>query len=324
MVSRVDDRVSGKILVVDDQPLNVELLEADLLEFGYEVVTAYDGETALEKLAVDIPDLVLLDVMMPGMDGFEVCRRIKGNQETVLVPIVMITALGEKADRIRGIEAGVDDFLTKPYDRQELRARVKSLLRIKHYTDELERAEAVITSLALGVEAKDSYTEKHCDRLSRYSVSVGEKFDLHPEELRALRLGGILHDVGKIGIPDAILHKKGRLNEEEYRIVRQHPAIGYNICKPLRSLRHVLPIIRHHHERFDGSGYPDGLAGEEIPLTARILTVVDVYDALRTERPYKPAFEHGKAVKIIREETAKGWYDPKVVAKFEELDLGEE
>ena len=324
MVSRVDDRVSGKILVVDDQPLNVELLEADLLEFGYEVVTAYDGETALEKLVVDIPDLVLLDVMMPGMDGFEVCRRIKGNQETVLVPIVMITALGEKADRIRGIEAGVDDFLTKPYDRQELRARVKSLLRVKHYTDELERAEAVITSLALGVEAKDSYTEKHCDRLSRYSVSVGEKFDLHPEELRALRLGGILHDVGKIGIPDAILHKKGRLNEEEYRIVRQHPAIGYNICKPLRSLRHVLPIIRHHHERFDGSGYPDGLAGEEIPLTARILTVVDVYDALRTERPYKPAFEHGKAVKIIREETAKGWYDPKVVAKFEELDLGEE
>ncbi|HLA40423.1 MAG TPA: HD domain-containing phosphohydrolase, partial [Candidatus Glassbacteria bacterium] len=262
--------------------------------------------------------------MMPGMDGFEVCRRIKGNQETVLVPIVMITALGEKADRIRGIEAGVDDFLTKPYDRQELRARVKSLLRVKHYTDELERAEAVITSLALGVEAKDSYTEKHCDRLSRYSVSVGEKFDLHPEELRALRLGGILHDVGKIGIPDAILHKKGRLNEEEYRIVRQHPAIGYNICKPLRSLRHVLPIIRHHHERFDGSGYPDGLAGEEIPLTARILTVVDVYDALRTERPYKPAFEHGKALKIIREETAKGWYDPKVVAKFEELDLGEE
>ncbi|MFH1068922.1 MAG: HD domain-containing phosphohydrolase [Candidatus Glassbacteria bacterium] len=321
MAKRDEDRVSGKILVVDDQPLNVELLEADLLEYGYEVVTAYDGVTALEKVTRDLPDLILLDVMMPGMDGFEVCRRLKGNQETVLVPIVMITALSEKADRIKGIEAGVDDFLTKPYDRQELQARVKSLLRVKHYTDELERAEAVIASLALGVEAKDSYTENHCERLSRYSVSLGKKFNLPAEQLRALKLGGTLHDVGKIGIPDAILNKKGRLTEDEYSVMRQHPIIGYNICKPLRSLRHVLPIIRHHHERLDGTGYPDGLAGEDIPLTARILTVVDVYDALRTERPYKPAYDHDKAMKIIHEETAKGWYDLKVVDKFKDLHL---
>ena len=312
---------SGKILVVDDQPLNVELLEADLLAHGYEVVTAYDGKSALEKVANESPDLILLDVMMPGMDGFEVCRRLKSDQETLLIPIVMVTALSARDDRIRGIEVGVDDFLTKPYDKQELQARVKSLLRVKMFTDELEKAEAVIASLALGVEAKDSYTEEHCNRLSRYSVAMGKNLGLPPEQLRALRLGGILHDVGKIGIPDAILQKQGKLSVEEFGVMQQHPVIGFNICSPLRSLKHVLPIIRHHHERCDGSGYPDGLRGEDIPLTARILTIVDVYDALRTERPYKPAYDHAKAMEILNEETAKGWYDPNLLEKFTKLNL---
>jgi putative two-component system response regulator len=320
-MTNVGEKVSGLILVVDDQPLNVELLEADLTGYGYDVLSAYDGQAALEKVKSDQPDLILLDVMMPRMDGFEVCRRLKSDPETMLIPIVMVTALSEKADRIRGIEVGVDDFLTKPYDRQELQARVMSLLRVKHFTDELEKAEAVIGSLAISVEAKDSYTEAHCNRLSFYSVQVGRMFDLPHEQLRALRLGGTLHDVGKIGIPDAILNKKGRLTPEEFTIMREHPVIGYNICKPLRSLRHVLPIIRHHHERFNGSGYPDGLAGEEIPLTARILTVVDVYDALRTERPYKPAFNKEKALAILDEETEKGWYDTEVLGKFRSLDL---
>ena len=323
MANEKNDKVSGLILVVDDQPLNVELLEADLSEYGYDVVVAYDGNAALKKVEENMPDLILLDVMMPGMDGFEVCRQLKNDPETMLIPIVMVTALSEKADRIRGIEAGVDDFLTKPYDRQELQARVKSLLRVKHYTDELERAEAVISSLALSVEAKDSYTEDHCNRLSEYSVLLGREFDLPHEQLHALKLGGALHDVGKIGIPDAILHKSGKLTEEEYEVIKQHPVIGFNICKPLRSLRLVLPIIRHHHERFDGSGYPDGLKGEEIPVTARILTVVDVYDALRTQRPYKPAFEREKALAILDEESGRGWYDSKVIEKFAELDLEE-
>ncbi len=316
-----DEQTGGLILVVDDQPLNVELLEADLIEHGYDVLSAYDGKSALEKVASDRPDLILLDVMMPEMDGFEVCRRLKSDPETMLVPIVMVTALSEKADRIKGIEAGVDDFLTKPYDRQELQARVRSLLRVKFYTDELERAETVISSLAISVEAKDSYTESHCRRLSYYSVQVGRMFNLPHEQLRALRLGGTLHDVGKIGIPDAILNKKGKLTPEEFDTMRQHPMIGYNICKPLRSLRYVLPIIRHHHERFDGSGYPDGLAGEDIELTARILTVVDVYDALRTERPYKPAFDKEKSLAILDEEMKKGWYDPEVLDKFRSLEL---
>ncbi|MBW7997627.1 MAG: response regulator [Candidatus Glassbacteria bacterium] len=319
-----DELASGLILVVDDQPLNVELLEADLSEYGYEVLSAYDGKSALKKVESRQPDLILLDVMMPGMDGFEVCRRLKSDPETMLIPIVMVTALSEKSDRIKGIEAGVDDFLTKPYDRQELQARVKSLLRVKLYTDELERAEAVISSLALSVEAKDSYTEDHCGRLSRYSVKVGGMFNLPHEQLRALRLGGILHDVGKIGIPDAILQKKGKLTDEEFATMREHPMIGFNICKPLRSLRHVLPIIRHHHERLDGSGYPDGLKGEKIPLTARILTVVDVYDALRTERPYKPAYDKEKTLAILDEETGKGWYDPEVLSKFKKIELEEQ
>jgi putative two-component system response regulator len=313
--------ITAKILVVDDQPLNVELLEAELVNSGYEVVTAYDGETALDRVATEEPDLILLDVMMPGMDGFEVCHRLKSDEKTMLTPIVMVTALAEKSDRIKGIEAGVDDFLNKPYNREELQARVKSLLRVKRFTDELERAEVVITSLALSVEAKDSYTEDHCNRLARYSVGVGEKLELPPEQLKALHRGGTLHDVGKIGIPDAILLKKGKLTDEEFEVIKQHPVIGYNICRPLHSLKLVLPIIRHHHERFDGSGYPDGLTGEDIPITARILTVVDVYDALRTERPYKPAFDHEKVVAILREETDRGWYDPRCVDTLFELDL---
>ncbi len=323
-MKRPNEKMSGKILVVDDQPLNVELLEADLLAVGYDVITAYDGLSALEKVRAENPDLILLDVMMPGMDGFEVCRRLKSDEETVLVPIVMVTALSEKADRIRGIEVGVDDFLNKPYDRQELQARVRSLLRVKLFTDELERAESVIASLALGVEAKDPYTEGHCGRLSEYSAKLGESLGLPDEQVHALRLGGILHDVGKIGIPDAILLKKGKLDDEEWKIMRKHPDIGFNICSPLRSLKLVLPIIRHHHERFDGSGYPDGLKGEQIPLTARILTIVDVYDALRTERPYKPAFDRAKSLEILHEEAGRGWYDPQCVKAFASLDLEEE
>ncbi len=311
-----DDTVTGRILVVDDKPQNVELLEADLVASGHDIIPAYDGKTALDKVRSEDPDLILLDVMMPGMDGFEVCERLKSDETTMFIPIVMVTALSDREDRIRGIDAGVDDFLTKPYDKQVLRARVKSLLRMKYYTDELERAEAVITSLALSVEAKDSYTEDHCERLSDYSTMLGRELGLPHEDIRALRLGGVLHDVGKIGIPDAILLKKGRLTDEEFDVIRQHPLIGYNICKPLRSLKPVLPVIRHHHERFDGSGYPDGLKGKDIPLTARILTVVDVYDALRTERPYKEAFDHDKTVAIIREETEKGWYDPEIADTF--------
>jgi putative two-component system response regulator len=302
--------------VVDDSPLNRQFLQDELEDEGYQVSTAGDGEQALVIVADSAPDLILLDVMMPKMDGYETCRRLKSDERTILIPVVMVTALTAIEERIKGIEAGADDFLSKPYNQVELLTRVRSLLKLKRHTDELENAETVLFTLAMSVEAKDPYTNNHCDRLSRYSVALGKRLDLPAEQLKALHRGGILHDLGKVGVPDSILLKPGPLNEVERAVIREHPAIGERICAPLKSLRLVLPIIRHHHERWDGSGYPDGLAGDAIPLTARILQCVDIYDALRTARPYKPALSEEKTFSILREETARGWWDPNTVETF--------
>jgi putative two-component system response regulator len=307
------------VLVVDDEPMNLELVATVLGDLGYRVITAADGAEGLGLAQVRAPDLVLLDVKMPGLDGYEVCRRLKGSPTTRLTPVVMLTTLGEEKDRLRGIEAGADDFLTKPFSQAELTARLRSLLRLKAYTDELEHAEAMLLTLGRTVEAKDPYTRGHCDRLSAYSVALGRALGLAPEDLRALDRGGYLHDLGKIGIPDTILLKPGGLSDAEWTIMREHPLIGERICLPLRSLKPVLPIIRHHHERWDGSGYPDRLAGEAIPLPARILQVVDIFDALTTARPYKPAFSTEAALAALREEVARGWRDPAVVNPFIEL-----
>lgn len=314
--------VKAKILVVDDTLANVRMLRDRLRSTGYEVVEAYDGQEALEKVQGECPDLILLDVMMPKIDGFEVCRRLKADQRTIFIPVVMVTSLTERADRLRGIEAGADDFLTKPVDHAELMTRVRSLLRMKQHTDELESAETVIGSLALSVEAKDPYTEGHCDRLSAYAAKLGERMGLSSEEVKALRRGGVLHDVGKIGIPETILLKRGKLTEQEYGFIKEHPVIGERICRPMRSLGLVLPIIRHHHEKMDGSGYPDGLRGEEIPLSTRIMAIVDVYDALWTERPYKPAWSVEESLGILREESERGWWDRDLVREFEQI-IGE-
>jgi putative two-component system response regulator len=226
---------------------------------------------------------------MPQQDGFAVCQSVKANQETRLIPVVLVTGSGSSEDRIRGIECGADDFLSKPVRVQEFRARVHSLLRMKRFTDELERAETVLFSLARSIEAKDPYTGGHCERLSAYSVALGKRLGLPPEQLLALSRGGIVHDIGKVAVPDHILLKPGPLTAEERKVIEQHPVVGERICAPLKSFRLVLPIIRHHHERLDGSGYPDGLKGERIPLLARLLTTVDIYDALTTDRPYRPA-----------------------------------
>jgi putative two-component system response regulator len=301
------------ILVVDDIPLNRQFLKDELEDEGYLVSTAEDGEQALAIVADNPPDLILLDVMMPKLDGFEVCRRLKSDERTILIPVVMVTALTATQERIKGIEVGADDFLSKPHNRLELLTRVRSLLKLKRHTDELENAETVLFTLALSVEAKDPYTNDHCERLSRCTVALGRKLGLPPEQLKALHRGGVLHDLGKIGVPDSILLKPGPLTDVERAVVREHPAIGEKICAPLKSLRLVLPIIRHHHERWDGTGYPDGLAGEAIPLTARILQSADIYDALSTARPYKPAYSREQACAIMREEAAKGWWDPNAV-----------
>ena len=311
--------IAGTILVADDQPSNRELLEELLTTQGFTVITACDGASVLEVLARVQVDLVLLDVMMPHLNGFEACEKIKNNPETYLIPVVLITALCDKQDRIEGIKVGADDFLTRPVDRTELLARVRSLLTLKHRTDELERAESVLFSLARSIEGKDPYTHGHCERLSDYSASLGEHLGLVEDEITALRRAGIVHDIGKVAVPDAILLKPSRLTGEEWKLVKEHPAVGERICAPLKSFRLVLPIIRHHHEKLDGTGYPDGLRGEAIPITARVLQIVDVYDALTTERPYKKAFTIVDALQTMKEEVAKGWWDPRIFGEFERL-----
>src|ERR1017187_1866575 len=311
--------VTGTILVADDQAANRELLHELLTTQGFRVVTVPDGAAAVEELTRTQVDLVLLDVMMPHLNGFEVCQKIKSNPETYLIPIVLVTALSDKKDRIEGIEAGADDFLTRPVDRTELLARVGSLLKLKYRTDELERAESVLFTLAQSIEGKDPYTHGHCERLSHYSARLGEHLGLAEDQIVALRRAGMVHDVGKVAVPDAILLKPGKLTELEWELMREHPVVGERICAPLKSFRLVLPIIRHHHEKLDGSGYPDGLRGDAIPITARILQIVDVYDALTTERPYKRAFSITDALQTMKEEVAKGWWDPHIFEQFESL-----
>jgi putative two-component system response regulator len=311
--------IAGTILVADDQPSNRELLKELLTTQGFTVITACDGASVLEELARVQVDLVLLDVMMPHLNGFEACERIKNNPETYLIPVVLITALCDKQDRIEGIKVGADDFLTRPVDQMELLARVRSLLTLKHRTDELEKAESVLFSLARSIEGKDPYTHGHCERLSDYSARLGEHLGLAEDDITALRRAGVVHDIGKVAVPDAILLKPSRLTEEEWKLIKEHPVVGERICAPLKSFRLVLPIIRHHHEKLDGTGYPDGLRGEAIPITARVLQVVDVFDALTTERPYKKAFTIVDALQTMKEEVAKGWWDPHVFGEFERL-----
>lgn len=313
------DAHEGIILVADDNELNRELLSTLLSEEGYQVILATDGQQALEQIGADSVDLAILDVVMPRKTGFDVCLAIKAKADTRLIPVLLVTGLNRDDDRIRGIMCGADDFLTKPVNKHELLARVHSLIRLKQFTDELDNAEAVLSSLALSIEAKDPYTEGHCDRLSKYSVAVAEKLGL-PEDLRvALRRGGLVHDIGKLAVPEHILLKPGPLTPDERKIMEQHTIAGERICAPLRSFRHVLPIIRHHHEKQDGSGYPDGLKGDQIPLTARILQVTDIYDALSTDRPYRKALPAEKAFAIMRDEVKRGWWDGSVLAEFEAI-----
>lgn len=309
----------GKILIVDDESSARAALETLLRREGYDVHDAADGRSALAACSDFKPDLILLDILMPGIDGFEVCRRIKETPETRLTPVVLITGLSDTEDRIRGITAGADDFLSKPIDINELLARTRSLLRLKQYTDELENAEVVLFSLALSIEARDPYTGGHCERLAEMSVMLGQKLGLPDDQIKALRRGGIVHDIGKVVVPDAILLKPGPLSPGEIAVMRKHPVVGERICAPLKTLRLVLPIIRHHHEKRDGSGYPDGLSGEAIPLAARILQLADVYDALTTDRPYRTAVPSEVALGMMDEESRLGWWDHEFFEEFREM-----
>lgn len=305
-----------KILVVDDHPSSRMTAAALLSLEGYEVIEAGCGVTGLETVLSSDPDLVLLDVMMPGMDGFEVCRRLKQSDQTRLIPIIFVTAFDDRRARLRGIEAGGDDFLTKPFDQLELSARVKSLVRQKRLNEDLDHAEQVLFSIARTVESRDPNTGDHCERLVNQGKAFGEFLGLSRSTIRDLMWGGYLHDIGKVGIPDAILLKPGRFTPEERAAMEQHVLIGEKICQPLRTMQGVVPIIRHHHERWDGSGYPDGLVGEEIPFLAQVFQLLDIYDALTSERPYKLAFSPEKALAILDEEVAKGWRSAMLMAQF--------
>jgi putative two-component system response regulator len=311
--------LKGIILIADDDE-NVREPLVELLRLNcYRVIAVDDGEQAFKAVCSQPVDLVLLDVMMPGPSGFSVCRAIKSRPETRLVPVVLVTGLGSAEDRIRGIEAGADDFLHKPVKREELLARVCSLVRLKRYTDELDNAETVLCTLARSIEAKDPYTEGHCDRLSRSTILLAKKVGLSREDYIDLRRGGIVHDIGKVAVPESVLLKPGSLDAGEREIMEAHTIVGERICAPMKSFRNVLPIIRWHHEKQDGSGYPDHLKGQAIPLTARILQTVDIYDSLTTDRPYRKALSRQRAIEIMWEETRRGWWDAELVSALEGL-----
>ncbi len=316
MAENFAGRPPARILVVDDNPDIVMVMRELLSSHGYDVVTVASAEEAATEIQRHTPDLIISDVIMPGKSGFELCRELKEDAATRLIPVVLVTGLSNREDRLQGIECGADDFLHKPIFAAELFARVRSLLRLKEFTDELETAESVLCTLGLSVESRDPYTEGHCERLARLASALGAHLGLDDESIVALRRGGFLHDLGKIAVPDEILKKGADLTPAEWVIMKLHPLTGENICKPLKSLRLVLPIIRSHHEHADGSGYPDGLRGTEIPLLARILQVADIYDAIRTARPYKPALSHETAILAMHKGARAGLWDAELVGEF--------
>ena len=302
-----------RVLLVDDEPATVRHLTGALADEGYELLSAGSGAEALDTVASHRPDLVLLDIGMPPPDGFAVLERIKADVRTRLIPVVMVTGCDRRATRLRAVGLGADDFLNKPVDLAALRARVRALLRLKRHVDELEHAENVLLSLARAVEARDPGLAEHCARMTELVGRVAERLGLPPADRPVLRMGARFHDIGKIGIPDAVLQKAGLLTPAERVLVRTHPVVGEEILRPLTTLAPVLALVRGHHERLDGSGYPDGLRGDQIPRTVRILSAVDVYDSLTSVRPYRPAMTPDGAMALLQDEARSGYWDARVV-----------
>jgi putative two-component system response regulator len=309
----------ASILVADDDEISSRFLKRLLTREGHHVSIVQTAEGVLEVCATAAPDLVLIDLVAPRGHGFEVCRKLKEQTTTRFIPVVIVTAQSDRADRLRGIEAGCDEFLNKPFDSVELHARIQSLVRLKRYTDELESAESVILGLGATIEARDPSTNGHCQRLAHYATKLGMSLGLDAADLGALERGGFLHDIGKIAVPDSVLLKDGKLDPQESRVMRKHPIVGDSLCAGLRSLNKVRPIVRHHHERLDGTGYPDGLRNGEVPLLAQIISIVDVFDALTTERPYRSARPCEEAFQVLADEATKGWRDRALVDAFVEI-----
>jgi len=305
-----------KVLIVDDNPTNVELLLAQLRSYPYQLITASDGEAALRKVEEDPPDLILLDLMMPKLSGYEVCQRIKSDKKTQFIPVIVITALKELEDKLKAIEMGADDFLMKPFNKVELVTRVKSLLKLKELYDDVDNSETIIFTLAEMLEAKDVYTRGHSERVARYATMLARRIGLTEIDQELIRRGALLHDVGKIGVREMVLNKPEKLSQEELAHIRSHPARGCEICKSLKSLAPVLPIIRHHHERVDGLGYPDGVSGGELTLGPRIVSIADAYDAMTSNRPYRKGIPPADALKIFEREKGGGQWDSQLVDHF--------
>jgi putative two-component system response regulator len=303
----------ASILIADDDEISARFLKRLLLREGHHVSIVTTAEEVLSACATTPPDLVVIDLVAPRGHGFDVCRRLKEQPTTRFIPIVIVTSQNDRHERLAGIAAGADDFVSKPFDVMELHARIQSLVKLKRYTDELESAEAVILGLGATIEARDPTTQGHCERLASYATSLGKSLGLDETDLGALERGGYLHDIGKIAVPDSVLLKGGKLDLQESRVMREHPVVGDALCAGLRSLNNVRPIVRHHHERLDGSGYPDGLRSTEVPLLAQIVSVVDVFDALTSERPYHAARPQAEAFEVLTTEASKGWRDRALV-----------
>lgn len=307
------------ILLVDEVELNRRLIKALLKTSGYEILEAQKPSEALALLAERKIDLVIVDQVQQEMTGPEFCRLVKRERKTQLIPVMITSSVQGLENEVAGFESGADELLIKPLQPTLVRTRVRSMLRNKALIDSLEEAEAILFALAQSVEHRDRYTGLHCERLAAYSIALAQALGLPWRDQLALYRGGYLHDIGKVAIPDSILFKRGLLNDEEWKTMRLHTIRGEEICRPMKTLAPVLPIIRSHHERWDGTGYPDGLKGEAIPLLARILQVADIYDALTTSRPYKPAFTHDHAVQLMLEEAQRGWRDLELVTLFAEV-----
>ncbi|MCZ7583813.1 MAG: two-component system response regulator [Deltaproteobacteria bacterium] len=334
------------ILVIDDEAQNRRVLEAILVSQGYEVIAAERGEEGLEAARGTDPDIVLLDIMMPGLDGYDVLAALKEDDRTRHVPVVMVTALTQVEDRVRALDAGADDFMSKPVDKTEVRARIRSLLKVKAYNDHLrdyqkklkaevtERTNEVrlafrkleqasletIVRLSRAAEYRDDDTGVHILRMSEYAAAVARHLGMSEEESRVILHAAPMHDIGKIGIPDMILLKPGKLTAEEWDVMRRHPVIGKQILEgsDFEIIQCGEIIAWTHHEKWDGSGYPRGLAGKEIPLVGRVAAIADVFDALTSKRPYKEPFPVERAHQIIREGRGTH-FDPDVVDAFFEV-----
>src|SRR5688572_17659643 len=300
----------GRILVVDDDEQVRFLLRYLLTHEGFEVDDAATLEEAFDRMAAAGPDVVLLDLHLSGRSGHEAIPMLRSDPRTRFVPVVMITGGATRKDKLDAIAAGVTDFLAKPFDGEELVARIRNLVRLKRYTDAFEEAQAVIIALAATIDARDPYTAGHSERVSYYAELLGRAIGVSAEDQRLLHFGGLFHDIGKIAIRDSVLLKPGKLTPEEFKEIQRHPVAGRDLLKDMRTLDAAIPIVYHHHERYDGSGYPEGLKGESIPLLARVASIADVYDALTTKRPYRDAMTRAEALELMAAERNKGWHDP--------------